>query len=348
MVITTICPHLFKVKATEKVLLWMIVKGERNNYVVDEVKHVNVPVPQFLEDLAQAAKTYAIHHQAAEHAIAQYQACRENLPVDHLMLVMDYAPKFHHEPKMGEQNMVYKQSQSNALVVYEQRRPEKGAALETKLHFVVSDEPAQDYVAVHAAFDLLKATTLFHGIKFLHVWFDGAFKGKGLWGMLSALALSLNVPVIFNFWAAGRGRGPWDTASGLFYRALRREINRTGLDCVMTLPDAVAIVRYAKKHLRDVLYATEDAEFPIAVRNYYLLLAAKVAKLRDDYERDMDDLVAITGTLDTMSVRDRDAETVAFRRRSCYACKRCRGFNKFHLCEVAGCGAWQEHKLEKE
>jgi hypothetical protein len=153
---------------------------------------------------------------------------------------------------------------------------------------------------------------------------------------------------MFNFWAAGRGRGPWDTASGLFYRALRREINRTGLDCVMTLPDAAAIVKYAKKWLRDVLYATEDAEFPIAARNYFLLLAAKVAKLRDNYERDMDDLVAITGTLDIMSVRDRDADTVAFRRRSCYACKRCIGFKKFHLCEVAGCGAWEEHKLEKK
>ena len=62
----------------------------------------------------------------------------------------------------------------------------------------------------------------------------------------------------------------------------------------------------------------------------------------------MDDLVAITGTLDIMSVRDRDADTVAFRRRSCYACKRCSGFKKFHLCEVAGCGAWEEHKLEKK
>ena len=50
----------------------------------------------------------------------------------------------------------------------------------------------------------------------------------------------------------------------------------------------------------------------------------------------------------TIHCTDWPQNTVAFRRRSCYACKRCSGFKKFHLCEVAGCGAWEEHKLEKK
>eukprot|EP00666_Eupelagonemidae_sp_cell4sb_P001249 gene1249-19447_t len=62
---------------------------------------------------------------------------------------------------------------------------------------------------------------------------DGAFKGNGTWSVLTDLVEMLGPKVecvVFNFWAAGRGRGPWDTASGIFYRALRKTINRTGPD----------------------------------------------------------------------------------------------------------------------
>eukprot|EP00666_Eupelagonemidae_sp_cell4sb_P013577 gene13577-11091_t len=89
---------------------------------------------------------------------------------------------------------------------------------------------AHDYVYLLATFVAPKEAGVFSNCRGVHAFLDGAFKGKGTWSVLSGLAARLGPKVemvIFNFWAAGRGRGPWDTASGIFYRALRKEINRT-------------------------------------------------------------------------------------------------------------------------
>eukprot|EP00666_Eupelagonemidae_sp_cell4sb_P003172 gene3172-7993_t len=161
-----ICPRLYDDELEdEPVSIWKIGKVVRNKYAVEESMQGTVDLGDFLEELEDMMKRYAKHHQAAEHALAEFHACREWLPAGHLLVAMDYAPKFHHEPKRGWQDQIYQQAQTSILVVYVHSRTRKGEPLVTATHFVLSDDAVQDFVKTHAAMLLLKKKGLFRKCK---------------------------------------------------------------------------------------------------------------------------------------------------------------------------------------
>ena len=74
--------------------------------------------------------------------------------------------------------------------VARQRRPKKGAALETTIYYIVSPSKRQDYMHVKAGLLLLKADGVFLGVHRLHVFSDNGphFRGRCSFNVISMAA----------------------------------------------------------------------------------------------------------------------------------------------------------------
>eukprot|EP00662_Eupelagonemidae_sp_cell21_P055035 gene55035-12086_t len=310
-----ICPKLFKEKKAT-VNVWKVGQKElRNGYMVDEVQSETLTMPEFLEELEEEMKAYAVHHQAAEHALSEFEECRKWLPPGIKIVVWDDAPKFHHEPKQGYQDQKYQQAQTCTKSGYVHWRDKKAEPLKTEIHHIFSQDASQDGGHLHAARLYSKGSKgqlhtekgVYRGCKGVIEFFDGAFKGKPAFRVLSDLPSRLSPSmefVMMNFFAAGRGRGPWDTASGLLCKALRKEINRTGPHCAMTIPDARSAAKWAAEHLTEMPFARDDAEYPISARHYWYMSTEWIDKVRADLddEFDADELKGLPRTRDIMCV----------------------------------------------
>eukprot|EP00666_Eupelagonemidae_sp_cell4sb_P014429 gene14429-14845_t len=123
--VTNICPRLYKL-GDETCCVWKVRSGVRNGFTVQETYVDTVTIPEFLEELEREAVSYAAHNQATEHAWNQFKALQESLPVGSAILVLDFYPKFHHEPKRAFQGSIYKQAETSGLGCWLLKRMKKG------------------------------------------------------------------------------------------------------------------------------------------------------------------------------------------------------------------------------
>eukprot|EP00666_Eupelagonemidae_sp_cell4sb_P011860 gene11860-12410_t len=109
---------------------------------------------------------------------------------------------------------------------------------------------------------------------------------------------------------------------------MRKAINRAEPNCQIPIPDAPAAVTWGNKHLTVVHFATADAQYPISLRGFHLLLHKQIRKVRSDLEDSgfaVNELCGIPQTKQVMCLSSAGEEgAVVYRERTCYSCKQCR------------------------
>eukprot|EP00662_Eupelagonemidae_sp_cell21_P048156 gene48156-24301_t len=193
---------------------------------------------------------------------------------------------------------------------------------------------------------MLRAYGVYDGVDAVHEFYDSGIKSAGHCRVFSDLPKRLRDKMKFcigNFFAPGRGRGPWDTAGGLLARAARRENNRTDVKGnKMPIPDAYKLYDFAKERLEEMWRndsRPEPAVHPITKRHYLWVPQAFVDEVREalDAEFGLPDCVPLPEHHRVMCVKSSELDQVVeYRERSCY-CAKCVAA-KWHLCKESAKG----------
>ena len=199
--------------------------GKMRMKVVDQ----NTDAVTFREDFKIQMKAFNEHVNRVKEQYSQVRALKENLPVDEIMLQMDFAENFSCRSLNEIQTAYWNQSSVtlHPIVAYYK----EGETLKHQSFVVVSDTMSHSASTVCAFLDkLMPCLKLIKpNLKTIHYWTDSPssqYRNRYIFYTLANHESMYQVKARWNYFEAGHGKGPCDGLGGTAKRMADQAINQ--------------------------------------------------------------------------------------------------------------------------
>lgn len=219
------------------------IPGSQNKQSVQ--KMCAVPLSEFVRLFRRKTAEYRKHHfNSARQNTARDELLR-SLPKNHRAIFVDFSAKMIHQSYLALQESVFGQTKSSILVVME-AIPGKTKADDVTYHthYYVSGTTSQDRHWISRALDLF-IRDLGDEVERVHLFSDGATDFKSRFMM--EWAASQEIPITWNFWVTGHGKGAWDSEGWALKEAVNRA-NAASTSTKVPIRNAAKLVAWANRH----------------------------------------------------------------------------------------------------